>query len=60
MVCQGCVDLRNKKLICPSELANKCARRESAKTAPRGVTLICSPYNKETKSCEYFIEKGEK
>ena len=50
---QGCVDFKNKK--CP--IANKCLRRDSAKTAPRGVTLIVCPYNKDNNKCEYYIEK---
>ena len=55
---QGCIDCTEKGLVCP--IANKCLRRDSAKCAPRGVTLIVAPYNKDNNECEYFIEKGEK
>lgn len=52
---QGCIDYAEKGFICP--IANKCLRRDSAKCAPRGVTLIVAPYNKDNNKCEYFIEK---
>lgn len=50
---QGCVDYKDH--ICP--IANECLRRVSAKCAPKGVTVIISPYNKDTNKCEYFIGK---
>ena len=52
---QGCVDYLEKNFICP--IADKCLRRESAKIAPRGVTLIVAPFNKDNNKCEYFISK---
>lgn len=53
---QGCVDSKDKK--CP--IADKCLRRDSANTAPRGVTLIVAPFEQINDSqikCEYFIDK---
>lgn len=54
---QGCIDYPEKNFICP--IADKCLRRESAKIAPRGVTLIVAPFNKDNNNCEYFIDRGD-
>ena len=55
MIVQGCVDYEERNFICP--IADKCLRRDSAKIAPRGVTSIVAPYNKDNNKCEYFIGK---
>lgn len=49
---QLCVDYKDR---CP--IANECLRRISVEYAPKGVTLISTPYDKDTNVCKYFIEK---